>query len=81
MNDVLTTVGLCINVNANVERIRSSMHNDMLSNTERTKIDAVMSENEAGIFVAFTESVFAPLAGICTLGLRQRLQVGASRFR
>lgn len=62
MNDVLASVGVCYYA-------RSGPDDDS------ARIEAVNVENEAGVTIATAEAGLSVFAGLCFLGLRQRVQV------
>ena len=73
INDILTTVGVCVGVDADGE-IRP-IPDGSTSALDKVKIAGVIRENEIGMLVGFIESTLDVLAGVYTLGLRCRIQV------
>ncbi|KAF6227240.1 hypothetical protein HO133_008682 [Letharia lupina] len=72
INDVLTTVGVCVGVDADGQ-IRP-VHDGSIVALDKSKVTGVIRENEIGMLVGFTEAAVDNLAGMCTTGLRYRLQ-------
>lgn len=73
INDVLTTVGVCVGVDADGQ-IRP-VHDGSIAALDKSKVAGVIRENEIGMLVGFVEAALDDLAGMCTIGLRYRLQV------
>lgn len=73
INDILTTVGVCVGVDANGQ-IRP-VHDGSIAALDKSKVTGIIRENEIGMLVGSTEAALDDLAGMCTTGLRCRLQV------
>ena len=73
INDILTTVGVCVGVDAEGEL--RPIPDGSTSVLDKVKIAGVIRENEIGMLVGFMESTLDVLAGVYTLGLRCRIQV------
>lgn len=76
INDVLTTVGVCVGVDADGQ-IRP-VHDGSIAALDKSKVTGVIRENEFGMLVGFMEAALDDLAGMCTVGLRYKLQVCGS---
>ncbi|CAF9915683.1 hypothetical protein IMSHALPRED_002673 [Imshaugia aleurites] len=72
INDILATVGVCVGVDADGQ-IRP-VHDGSTAALDQSKISGVIRENEIGMLVGFTEEALDELAGMCTTGLRNRIQ-------
>lgn len=68
MNDVLANVGVCYYA-------RSGPDHQGAPADDSARIEAVNVENEAGVTIATAEAGLSVFAGLCFLGLRQRVQV------
>ena len=73
INDILTTVGVCVGVDADGQ-IRP-VHNGSRAALDNSRVTGIIRENEIGMLVGLTEAALDDLAGACTAGLRYRLQV------
>lgn len=73
INDILTTVGVCVGVDANGHR--RAVHDGSIPALDKSKVAGIIRENEMGMLVGFTEAALDDLAGMGTTGLRYRLQV------
>ena len=73
INDILTTVGVCVGVDADGHT--RPVHDGSLAALEKSKVTRVIRENEIGMLVGFMEAALDDLTGMCTVGLRYRLQV------
>lgn len=68
MNDVLANFGVCYDTQGARGIKFPSVADDS------AKIEAVNVENEAGVTIATAEAGLSVFAGLCFLGLRQRVQ-------
>lgn len=66
-------MGVCVGVDADGQ-IRP-VHDGSTAALDQSKISGVIRENEIGMLVGFTEEALDELAGMCTTGLRNRIQV------
>lgn len=73
INDILTTVGVCVGVDADGQ-IRP-VQDGSLAALDKPRVTGVVRENEIGMLVGFTEVALDYLAGMCITALRHRLQV------
>lgn len=72
INDILTTVGVCVGVDADGEL--RPIPDGSTSALDKVKIAGVIRENEIGMLVGFIESILDVLIGVYTIGLRCRIQ-------
>lgn len=80
-NDVLATVGVCVGVNAEGQPIQSQLDGLKKPVLDKSKIDAVVKENEIGLLVSSADNTLVSLASLYAVGFRHRLQVGRTLFR
>ena len=80
-NDVLATVGVCVGVNAEGQPIQSQLDGLKKPVLDKSKIDAVVRENEIGLLVSSADNTLVSLASLYAVGFRHRLQVGRTLFR
>ncbi len=73
MNDVLASVGVCYYARSGPDQHQVIKH--FLVADDSARIEAVNVENEAGVTITTVEAVLSVFAGLCFLGLRQRVQV------
>lgn len=73
MNDVLASVGVCYYARSGPDHHQVIKH--FLAADDSARIEAVNVENEAGVTIATAEAGLSVFAGLCFLGLRQRIQV------
>ena len=66
-------MGVCVGVDADGQ-IRP-VHDGSTAALDNSKVTSVIRENEIGILVGLAEVALDDLAGVCTTGLRYRLQV------
>ncbi|CAD6590079.1 MAG: hypothetical protein ASARMPREDX12_004181 [Alectoria sarmentosa] len=72
INDVLTTVGVCVGVDADGQ-IRPVYDGSIVA-LDKSKVTGIIRENEIGLLIGFTEAALDDLARMSTTGLRYRLQ-------
>lgn len=73
MNDVLTTVGVCVEVDADGQKM--TMNDRKRPSFDNTIVESVRKENELGLIVDDIDMMLVSLSDMFTIGLRQRLQV------
>ena len=73
INDVLTTVGVCVGVDADGQ-VRP-VYDGSIVTLDKSKVTGIIRENEIGLLIGFTEAALDDLARMSTTGLRYRLQV------
>lgn len=73
-NDVLSTVGVCVGVDANGQP-KISPEGPKAQRAEKEEVKSVMRENEIGLFIAAADNGLFHLAINFAYGLRNRLQV------
>ena len=73
MNDVLATVGVCVGVNQAGHKV--AVGDRSKPAVERATIDAISTENSIGLIIGSIDLALISLAGVATVGLKQRLQV------
>lgn len=73
MNDVLATVGVCVGINTDGQKI--SMNDRGRPTFDRARLDAIVRENELGLLVDSADMALLSLANMSTAGFRHRLQV------
>ena len=74
INDILTTVGVCVGVDADGQ-IRPVHDDGSLAALDKSKVTAVIRENEIGVLIGLAEALLDDLASMWAIGLRFRLQV------
>lgn len=75
MNDVLGNAGVCYNARNGPDYQGAQGIKHRIVADESARIEAVNVENEAGVTIATAEAGLSVFAGLCFLGLRQRVQV------
>lgn len=65
-------MGVCVGIDADGQ-IRP-IHDGSIVTLDKTKVTGVIRENEMGMLIGFTDAALDNLAGMCTTGLRDRLQ-------
>ena len=73
-NDVLSTVGVCVGVDADGQPTKLSPEGPKAQRAEKQEIESVMRENEIGLFIAAADNGLFHLAINFAYGLRNRLQ-------
>lgn len=73
MNDILATVGVCVGVDADGQKI--TINDRSRPSFNRAKIDSITTENEIGLVLDSADMMLVSLARMFTIGIRQRLQV------
>ena len=73
-NDVLSTVGVCVGVDANGQPTKLPPDGPKTQRAEKEEIESVMRENEIGLFIAAADNGIFHLAINFAYGLRNRLQ-------
>lgn len=73
MNDVLATVGVCVGIGADGEKV--TMNDRNKPSFDNTVVDSVRVENELGLMVDSIDIMLVSLSNMFTIGMRQRLQV------
>lgn len=66
-------MGVCVGVDDDGQ-IRP-VHGGSIAALDKSKVNGIITENEVGMLVGFTEGALDYLVAMCTLGLRYRLQV------
>lgn len=75
MNDVLAKVGVCYDTRSGPDHQGTQVIKHLIAADDSTRIEAVNVENEAGVTIDTAEAGLSVFAGLCFLGLRQRIQV------
>ena len=80
-NDVLSTVGVCVGVDADGKPTKISSEGPKAQTADKEKIESVMKENEIGLFIAAADNGLFHLAVNFAYGLRNRLQASQDQKR
>lgn len=75
MNAVLVNVGVCYDTSNGPDYQGAQVIKHLIAADDSARIEAVNVENEVGVTIATAEAGLSLFAGLCFLGLRQRVQV------
>lgn len=73
MNDVLATVGVCVGVDADGQKM--TINDRCRPSFDRAKLDSITTENGIGLVLDSADMMLLNLASMFTVGFRQKLQV------
>ena len=66
-------MGVCVGVDADGQM--RPVQDGSKATLDKSKVAGIIRENEIGMLIGFTEVALDFLSGLCTVGLRYRLQV------